>query len=43
MTAGGHDRLRHGLNHLASRAGSRRDVDDLAREAPANGWTLLFP
>ena len=42
MTAAGHDRLRPGLNHLAFHAGSRADVDALAREAPANGWTLLF-
>lgn len=39
MTAGGHDRLRPGHNHLAFRT----DVDDLAREAPANGRTPLFP
>jgi len=42
MTAAGHDRLRPGLNHLAFHAGSRADVDALAREAPANGWTPLF-
>jgi catechol 2,3-dioxygenase-like lactoylglutathione lyase family enzyme len=42
MTAAGHDRLRPGLNHLAFHAGSRADVDALAREAPASGWTLLF-
>jgi catechol 2,3-dioxygenase-like lactoylglutathione lyase family enzyme len=42
MTAAGHDRLRPGLNHLAFHAGSRADVDALVREAPANGWTLLF-
>jgi hypothetical protein len=35
--------MRPGLNHLAFRAGSRADVDDLVREAPASGWTLLFP
>jgi catechol 2,3-dioxygenase-like lactoylglutathione lyase family enzyme len=43
MTAAGHDRCRPGLNHLAFHAGSRDDVDALAADAPANGWTLLFP
>jgi catechol 2,3-dioxygenase-like lactoylglutathione lyase family enzyme len=43
MTATGNDRLRPGLNHLAFHAGARADVDALADEAPANGWTLLFP
>jgi catechol 2,3-dioxygenase-like lactoylglutathione lyase family enzyme len=43
MTAAGHDRLRPGLNHLAFHAGTRAEVDALAGEAPANGWTLLFP
>lgn len=43
MTASGHDRLRPGLNHLAFHAGSRSHVDELAAEAPAHGWTLLFP
>ena len=42
LTAAGHDRLRPGLNHLAFHAGNRADVDALAGEAPANGWTLLF-
>ena len=42
MAGTGHDRLRPGLNHLAFHAGSRADVDALAGEAPANGWTLLF-
>lgn len=31
------------LNHLAFHAGTRGDVDKLAGEAPAHGWTLLFP
>ncbi|MEU1517024.1 VOC family protein [Streptomyces sp. NPDC005811] len=39
----GHDRLRPGLNHLAFHAGSRAQVDALAREAPSHGWTPLFP
>ncbi len=43
MAAAGHDRLRPGLNHLAFHAGSRAHVDKLAGEAPAHGWTLLFP
>ena len=38
-----HDRLRPGLNHLAFHAGSPQNVDILAAEAPAHGWTLLFP
>ncbi|MEU1185168.1 VOC family protein [Streptomyces sp. NPDC005820] len=41
--ATGHDRLRPGLNHLAFHAGSRAQVDALAREAPSHGWTPLFP
>jgi catechol 2,3-dioxygenase-like lactoylglutathione lyase family enzyme len=43
MTGAGHDRLRPGLNHLAFHAGSRQDVETLAQEGPAHGWTLLFP
>ena len=39
---GAHDRLRPGLNHLAFRAGSRADVDRLARAAQAVGFSLLF-
>ena len=42
LTAGGHDRLRPGMNHLAFHAGSRVDVDALATAGPAQGWTLLF-
>ena len=38
-----HDRLRPGLNHLAFHAGTRQQVDALAAEGPAHGWTLLFP
>lgn len=37
-----HERRRPGLNHLAFRAGSRADVDLLARRAASHGWTLLF-
>jgi catechol 2,3-dioxygenase-like lactoylglutathione lyase family enzyme len=43
LTAGGHDRLRPGMNHLAFHAGTRHDVDTLTTAAPAHGWTLLFP
>jgi catechol 2,3-dioxygenase-like lactoylglutathione lyase family enzyme len=43
MTAGEHDRLRPGLNHLAFHAGPREQVDKLTAEAPGHGWTLLFP
>jgi hypothetical protein len=37
-----HDRCRPGLNHLAFHAGTRGDVDSLAGDGPAHGWTLLF-
>ncbi|WP_374952981.1 reverse transcriptase-like protein [Arthrobacter sp. ZGTC212] len=37
-----YERRRPGLNHLAFRAGSRADVDLLARRAASHGWTLLF-
>jgi catechol 2,3-dioxygenase-like lactoylglutathione lyase family enzyme len=43
LAAGGHDRLRPGLNHLAFHAGSRQAVDAITAGAPARGWTLLFP
>ena len=43
MTSAEHERLRPGLNHLAFHAGSRKDVDSLAEDGPASGWTLLFP
>jgi catechol 2,3-dioxygenase-like lactoylglutathione lyase family enzyme len=42
LSAADHDRLRPGLNHLAFHAGSRAQVDTLAAEGPARGWTLLF-
>jgi catechol 2,3-dioxygenase-like lactoylglutathione lyase family enzyme len=42
LSAPDHDRLRPGLNHLAFHAGSRAQVDALAAEGPAQGWTLLF-
>jgi len=43
LTAGDHDRLRPGMNHLAFHAGTRQHVDALATDGPAHGWTLLFP
>ncbi len=42
LTAGTHERLRPGLNHLAFRAGPPDDLDALVAEAPAHGWRLLF-
>ena len=42
LTAAEHDRRRPGLNHLAFHAGTRGDVDSLAADGPAHGWTLLF-
>jgi catechol 2,3-dioxygenase-like lactoylglutathione lyase family enzyme len=35
-------RMRSGLNHIAFVAGSRADVDAIAVDAPAHGWTLMF-
>jgi catechol 2,3-dioxygenase-like lactoylglutathione lyase family enzyme len=43
LTGPAYDRCAPGLNHLALHAGSRADVDRLSREAPTNGWSLLFP
>jgi catechol 2,3-dioxygenase-like lactoylglutathione lyase family enzyme len=43
LSAAVHDRLRPGLNHLAFHAGDRSAVDKLADDAPAHGWSLLFP
>jgi ribonuclease HI/catechol 2,3-dioxygenase-like lactoylglutathione lyase family enzyme len=37
------ERCRPGVNHLAFHAGSRDDVDLLARRAASHGWSLLFP
>jgi hypothetical protein len=42
LTAAEHDRRRPGLNHLAFHAGARQDVDSLAADGQAHGWTLLF-
>ncbi|WP_334684261.1 reverse transcriptase-like protein [Arthrobacter sp. CAN_A6] len=38
----GHHRRRPGVNHLAFAAGTRSEVDLLARRATSHGWTLLF-
>jgi catechol 2,3-dioxygenase-like lactoylglutathione lyase family enzyme len=43
LTAEAHDRCRPGMNHLALHADSRATVDAVVGEAPAHGWTLLFP
>jgi len=42
MTGAEHDRHHPGLNHLAFHAGNRQEVDSLATDGPARGWTLLF-
>jgi alkylated DNA nucleotide flippase Atl1 len=42
VLAGGHERRRAGVNHLAFHAGSRGLVDALVAEAPEHGWALLF-
>lgn len=38
-----HHRTAPGLNHLAFWAGTRAQVDAVAADAPARGWTELFP
>lgn len=38
-----HRRTAPGLNHLAFHAGTRQQVDAMAGDAPAHGWTELFP
>ncbi|TDC99683.1 glyoxalase [Nonomuraea deserti] len=43
LTADRHDRCRPGLNHLAFHVDGRARLDELVRQAPAHGWTLLFP
>lgn len=42
LQAGGHDRRRAGLNHLAFHGGSRADVDRIMGEAARHGWTPLY-
>ncbi|WP_327585458.1 VOC family protein [Nonomuraea sp. NBC_00507] len=43
LTADRHDRRRPGLNHLAFHVESRTRLDALVQQAPAYGWTLMFP
>jgi catechol 2,3-dioxygenase-like lactoylglutathione lyase family enzyme len=38
-----HDRTAPGLNHLAFTVAGPGEVDRLTAEAPAHGWSLLFP
>ncbi len=42
VLAGPHERRRQGVNHLAFNAGSRAEVDLLARRAVSHGWRLMF-
>lgn len=37
-----HERRRPGVNHLAFNAGSRAEVDLLARRAASHGWSLMY-
>ncbi|MFE4592359.1 VOC family protein [Streptomyces laurentii] len=43
LSAGAHDRLRPGLNHLAFHVATRAEFDRLVDEAVRIGWRLLFP
>ena len=43
LSADRHDRCRPGLNHLAFHMESRAQLDALVEQAPAHGWTLMFP
>ena len=43
LTADVHDRCRPGLNHLAFHARDTGQVDALTEQAPAHGWTVMFP
>ena len=38
-----HDRTAPGLNHVAFTVAGPSEVDRLCEEAPAHGWSLLFP
>ncbi|ALD63807.1 glyoxalase [Arthrobacter sp. LS16] len=42
VVPGAHERTRAGLNHLAFKAGSPQQVEELAADALAHGFTLLF-
>jgi ribonuclease HI/catechol 2,3-dioxygenase-like lactoylglutathione lyase family enzyme len=39
---GSHERRRQGVNHLAFNAGTRAEVDLLARRAASHGWSLMY-
>ncbi|PWD51791.1 GNAT family N-acetyltransferase [Serinibacter arcticus] len=43
MLAGGHDRHRPGLNHLALHVATRGELDAVVRLATAAGWSHLHP
>lgn len=43
LSAGTHDRLRPGLNHLAFHVTTRAELDGLVDRAVRSGWRLLFP
>ncbi|MET8003642.1 VOC family protein [Nonomuraea glycinis] len=43
LSADRHDRCRPGVNHLAFHVEGRALVEALAEQAPAHGWTLMFP
>ena len=43
LSAGVHDRMAPGLNHLAFTVTGEPEVDRLTAEAPRHGWALLFP
>lgn len=37
-----HDRRRPGMNHIAFRAGSTRQVDEIMKGGPSHGWSPLY-
>lgn len=43
LNGSSHDRTAPGLNHLAFMVDGPAEVDRLTAEAPAHGWSLLFP
>jgi hypothetical protein len=42
LIPGRHERRRAGMNHVAFWAGTRDDVDRLAKAAAEHGWSLMF-
>ena len=42
LSAGEHDRMRPGMNHLALNVAGRAEVDAIVAEAPRHDWTLMF-